>query len=49
MSKLMEKGFASKEQEMYLMKNQPELYKRVLNKFGHFGSNHSRKDRKSVV
>jgi hypothetical protein len=30
-------GFVSEEQEMYLMKNDPTLYKAVLKKHGHWG------------
>ncbi len=37
MPSLMETGFTSKKQETYLMLNEPELYKAVLKKHGHFG------------
>jgi|AntRauTorckE6833_2_1112554.scaffolds.fasta_scaffold00366_24 hypothetical protein len=32
-----ETGFTSKEQEKYLMKNEPALYKRIVKKHGHYG------------
>lgn len=33
---IMDTGFVSEAQEKYLMKNEPELYKAVVKKHGHF-------------
>lgn len=33
---IMDTGFVSDAQEKYLMKNEPELYKAVVKKHGHF-------------
>ncbi len=37
MPSITETGFVSLEQEEFLRKNQPELYKYILKKFGSFG------------
>lgn len=41
---IMDTGFVSEAQEKFLMKNEPELYKAVVKKHGHFNKAKTRSD-----